>query len=121
MRNITADKVDDLWGKTKDRSEFLQNLMTDIEEAAEFGPTCAKVISQDIGVTIADAETCLRRLVLSGALKKGKDKMRIGGEMHVMYEVPNSSPWQAKLIPDEPVKRDWIVAAFFGEKTCITR
>lgn len=121
MRNITADKVDGLWARTKDRSEFIQNLLCEIEEMAEFGPTCAKVISQDIGVTLADAETCLRRLVLSGALSKSKDKMRIGGEMHVMYQIPTASPWQAKLIPDEPVKRDWIVAAFFGEKTCITR
>jgi len=120
MKKLTADKIDSLWSKTKERSEFMQNILIEVEEMAEFGPTCAKIVSQDIGITIEDAESCIRRLVISGALQKCKNKMRIGGEMQTMYQIPSNEPRQAKLIEDTPPQRDWLVAAFFGETACAT-
>ena len=94
--------------------------MAEIEEMAEKGSTCVKLVAEELGITFHQATFYLGKLVKSGALVKCKDKMLIGGEYRTMYQVASAVPWQAKLIHDTPPQRDWLVAAFFGETACVT-
>ncbi len=117
MKKLTPSKADALWSK---RAKLVENALIEIEEMAEQGSTCVKLISEKLGVSEQQANAFVAKLVKSGALVKCKDKMRIGGEPRTMYQIAGAEPWQAKLIHESPPARDWLVAAFFGERTCVT-
>lgn len=92
-----------------------QNFIADIEDMAEKGPTCVKLIVDEFGISESQATAFIGKLVKSGAFIKCKDKMRIGGEPRTMYQLAELAPKQVKLIDPEPARRDWLQIAFFGE------
>lgn len=111
---LTVARLDQLWALPHTKADW----MAAIEEIIERGPTCASFIADELLLPPKKVEGYLREMVADGILEK-EGKITIAGKAHSAYKLPTEKPKQAPLM-SEPVARDWLVAAFFGEyKPCL--
>ena len=112
---IRASQLDSLWALPRTKADW----MAAIEEIIERGATCASFIADELMIPSKKVEGYLREMVKEKILQKD-GKIMVGKQQYLKYKIFDENPKQASLI-NEPVARDWLVAAFFGEyKPCVT-
>lgn len=90
------------------------DIMAGIEEMLEQGPVCAYFISGQFPIDIKRAQKYLHEMKRDKLVEKvGLE--RISGATHAMYRLKADEPEQMSMMIDGEAKRDWLVAAFFGE------
>lgn len=106
---ITPNQLDSLWALPRTKADW----MAAIEEIIERGPTCTQFVADELRISFEKAGEYMRTMTKEGILER-QGRMMVGKAWHKMYGIPCDAPKQASLI-NEPVARDWLVAAFFGE------
>ena len=90
----------------------------EIEEILEKGPCYALLISNELGITSNKAGDLMRSMVRQGILEK-REKIFTGGAWHKLYAIASPKTHQTTLINIDPVRRDPLIAALFGDyKPC---
>lgn len=90
------------------------DIMAGIEEMLEAGPVCAYFIAGNFPIDIKRAHKYLQEMKRDDIIEKSGVE-RIGSATHTMYRLKADAPQQMSMIIDGEAKRDWLVAAFFGE------
>lgn len=90
------------------------DIMAGIEEMLEQGPVCAFFVTGKFPVTIKQANKYLSEMKRDLIVEKDGFQ-KIGMYTHTMYKLRQEGPQQMSMIIDGEAKRDWLVAAFFGE------
>lgn len=89
-------------------------MMAEVEEMIERdGETCAQFVSNELGVTLKEAQGLIRGLLTAEGIFKG-DERTVGNEKTQFYTLTRPRNTQQSLLPPPPVQRDPLVAFLFG-------
>lgn len=108
LTNLVASALHAIVKKSK------LEMMAEVEEIIERdGETCLQFVSNELGVTLKEAQSLIRGLLTAEGIFKGEERT-VGGEKRQFYTNVKPRNVQASLLP-ERATRDPLVAFLFGD------